>query len=256
MAQLDPVEPFERQHAPRGPPPVDFGNVEAGLGDHIVAQLGRRGAFALEVELAPGPLLEMLDDEARAEPFEFAPGALDVERGPLVGFDRLGEFFLDPRAEHLDRDLAALGGDRMVDLGDRCGADGHLVEFAEQGFERSAERGLDRRLDRREWLGRERILKLEEVGRGGIADQIGTGGQRLAQFDRGGADRLQRGGVIGIVGHARAEARDAGEAADEWRGQRIALDPGQRPVAGKRAAPFEQPPDVDDERWSNAFQPP
>ena len=52
VAQLDPVEPFERQHAARGPPPVDLGDVEAGLGDHIVAQLGRRGALALEVELA------------------------------------------------------------------------------------------------------------------------------------------------------------------------------------------------------------
>ena len=36
---------------------------------------------------------------------------------------------------------------------------------------------------------------------------------------------------------------------------RIALDPGQRPVAGERAPPFEQPPDVDD-RGGQIFQPP
>ena len=123
----------------------------------------------------------MRDDKARTKPFELAAGAFDMKRRPFVGFDRLGEFFLDPRAKHLDRDLAALGGDRMVDLGDRCGADRHLVEFAEQGFERCAERGLDRRLDRGKRLGRERVLKLEEVGRGGIADQVGTGGERLAR---------------------------------------------------------------------------
>ena len=70
VVELDPVEPFERQHAPRGAPPVDLGNVIAGLGDHVLAQLGGRGGFALEVELARGPLLEMGDDEPRAEALE------------------------------------------------------------------------------------------------------------------------------------------------------------------------------------------
>ena len=68
VVELDPVEPFERQHPPRGPPPVDLGNVEAGLGDHILAELGGRGGLALQVELAPRPLLEMGDDQARAQP--------------------------------------------------------------------------------------------------------------------------------------------------------------------------------------------
>ena len=44
VVQFDPVEPFERQHPPRGAPPVDLGDVEARLGDHVLAQLGGRRA--------------------------------------------------------------------------------------------------------------------------------------------------------------------------------------------------------------------
>ena len=72
VVELDPVEPFERQHPPRGAPPVDLGHVEAGLGDHILAQLGGRGGLALEVELARGPLPEMGDDQPRAQPLGLA----------------------------------------------------------------------------------------------------------------------------------------------------------------------------------------
>ncbi len=52
-----------------------------------------------------------------------------MRRGPFIGFDRPGELVLDARAKHLDRDLAALGGHRVMDLGDRGGADRLLVEL-------------------------------------------------------------------------------------------------------------------------------
>ena len=68
VVELDAVEPFERQHAPRGPPPVDLRHVIAGLGDHVLAQLGGRRGLALQVELARGPLAEMRDDQPRAQP--------------------------------------------------------------------------------------------------------------------------------------------------------------------------------------------
>ena len=133
IVELDPVEPFERQHPARGSAPVDLGHVIAGLGDHILAQLGRRRGLALEVELARGPLAEMGDDQARAQPLGLAAVALDMGGGPFIGLDRLGEFFLDVRAEHLDRDLAALGRDRAMDLGDRRGADRDFVELGNKG---------------------------------------------------------------------------------------------------------------------------
>ncbi len=134
VVELDAVEPFESQHAPGGPPPVDLRHVIAGLGDHVLPELGRGRRLALEVELARGPLAEMGDHQPRAKPLDLAAVAFDLRRRPFVRLDRLGELLLDARAEHLDRDLAAFGGDRAMDLGDRGRADGHFVELWRRGF--------------------------------------------------------------------------------------------------------------------------
>jgi hypothetical protein len=71
----------------------------------------------------------------------------------------------------------------------------------------------DRRVRRR----RERILKLEEVCRGSLPDEVGAGRKCLAKFDCCGADRLERGGIIGIGGLAQPETQHAHEAADVGR---------------------------------------
>ena len=88
VVELDSVDPFERQHPPGGAPPVDLGNIIAGLGDHVLAELGRGRGLALKVEFARGPLLEMGDDEARPQPLELAAHALDLRSRPFVSLDR------------------------------------------------------------------------------------------------------------------------------------------------------------------------
>ena len=143
VIEFDSVEPFEGQHPPGGSPPVDLGDVITGLGDHVLAQLGGRGAFALEVELARGPLPEMGDDQARPQTLGFSAEPLDMRSGPLVGLDRPGEVFLDAGPQDLDRDLFAFAGDGAVHLGDRRGADRLGVELAVQALERHAERAFD-----------------------------------------------------------------------------------------------------------------
>src|SRR5256885_3015301 len=70
VVELDSVEPFEREHAARRPPPIDLRNVIARLGHHVLAQLGTRGGLALELEFTRGPLLEMGDDEPRTKPLQ------------------------------------------------------------------------------------------------------------------------------------------------------------------------------------------
>ena len=72
VGELDAVEPFQRHHAPRGPAPVDLRDVIAGLGDHVLLELGRRRGLALKVELARGPLRNVSDDQPRAEPLRLA----------------------------------------------------------------------------------------------------------------------------------------------------------------------------------------
>ena len=82
------------------------------------------------------------------------------------------------------------------------------------------------------------VLQLRRFARRILADEVGPGGQRLAELDRGRADRLERRGIIGLGGHAQAEARDAAQPAHLRRGQRIALDALQRAVPRQRPAPL------------------
>jgi len=136
IVEFDPVEPFERQHPPRGPAPIDLRHVITGLGDHVLPELGRRRGLSLEVELSRGPLLELRNNEPRPKPRRLAAEILDMCRRPFIGFDRPGELFLDPRSKNLDGDIAAIGCDRAVDLCDRSGPDRFLVEPGKQAVER------------------------------------------------------------------------------------------------------------------------
>ncbi len=131
VVELDAVEPFERKDPAGRAAPVDLRNVIAGLGDHVLAKLGRGGRLALQVELARGPLLELGDDETRAQALQLAAEAFDMGSGPFVGFDRPGDFLFDAGAKDLDGDHLAVGRDRLVHLGDRSGADGHRIEAFE-----------------------------------------------------------------------------------------------------------------------------
>src|SRR3546814_9412630 len=83
-----------------------------GCSSDLLREFGRRGGLAAQIKLARGPALEGLDDEARAQPGDLAALRLDLRGGPFVGFDVAREFLLDARAQHLDRDLAAVGGGR------------------------------------------------------------------------------------------------------------------------------------------------
>jgi len=245
VRQFDAIEPFERHHLTGGPLPIDRGDEIMRLGGHVLRQLGGRGGFAAQVELARGPALEGLDDEAGAQARGLGPHCLDLGGGPFIGVDRLGEFGLDARAQDLDRDLAAIGGDRDMDLRDRRGADRVRIDRGEQRVDRAAEARLDPLADDGEGDGGQRVLEAQQIVRGFLADQIGARRQRLAELDRRGADILERVGIGRHQRHARAEAGNAGEAAHGlWR-VRIALDPAQRAVTREDAAPFEQAEEMD-----------
>ncbi len=143
VVELDSVEPFEGEHAPGGSAPVDLRHIIGGLGDHVLAKLRSRSCFALEVQLASGPLLELRDDQPRPQALKLAAHRLDVRRGPFVGLDRLADFLFDAGPEHLHGDDAALGGHRLVDLRDGGGADGLGIEALVELLERGIEGGLD-----------------------------------------------------------------------------------------------------------------
>src|SRR3546814_7160480 len=70
----------------------------------------------LEVEFAQGPAAEIGDDLARAEARGFAAQRLEMRGRPFIGFDVARELLVDAGAAHLDRDRAAVGRHRAVDL--------------------------------------------------------------------------------------------------------------------------------------------
>ncbi len=237
VGQLDAVDPFERHHSPGGAGPVDLGHEEAGLGDQVFAELRSGSGLLPKVELAVGPLPERSDDEPGPEAGRLAAHRLDLRGRPFVGLDRAGKILLDIGPEDLDRDLRAFGRDRAMDLGDRGGADRDRVDLREHLLDRATQRLLDRRTDLLEGRGGQAVLQRRQIVRGFGADQVGAGGERLAELDRGGADCLESLGIAGHVRHAGAEAGEAARAG----GPAAACSGRARCRAARRAAPAPGP---------------
>ena len=95
-----------------------------------------------------------------------------------------------------------------MNLRDRGRADRIGLDTGEQRVELLAISRLHRRLDLGEGHGWEAVLQTQQVARRVIADEIGPGRQRLAELDRGGTDRLEGSGIIGLAGFYRANAEE------------------------------------------------
>ena len=254
VRQLDPVDPFDRQHAAGGTRPIDRRNDEIRLRGHAFGQFGRRRRLAREVQVPCGPALEGFDDEARLQACDLAAHRLDLRRGPFIGVDRAREILFHAGTQHLDRDDTAVGGARAMHLRDRRGTDRDFLDMREQRVERSAEALAHHIAYRLERHRRDGILQPQQVAGGCLADDIGAGGERLAQFDRGRPQRLKSVGVARHLGHTRAQPCQSQQAPQPQRRVRITLDPAQRTVTGQRSAPFQKPPGMDDRR-GQIFQP-
>src|SRR3546814_13715928 len=71
-------------------------------------------------------------------------------------------------------------------------ADGSFVKRGKQDFERLAKALFDLKPDTGEGNRRQRVLQGKEISGSLLAHQIGTGGERLTQLDRGGANQIGR----------------------------------------------------------------
>ena len=205
-----------------------------------------RGRLAPQVELARGPALERRDDQPRAQPRRFAAQRFDLRRGPFIGVDRAGELLLDAGAQHLDRDGRGLRSSPR---------DGPARSTRRRPAPRrsTANSVVDRRARAPASIAarivakgdrRQRVLQPHQIVRGVFADQIGPRRQRLAELDRGRADRLEAHRHSGHLGHARAEPRERSSRRTGGRRDRVALDPAQRAVPREDPAPFQQPPEM------------
>jgi len=246
IVELDPIEPFKREHTPRGPAPIDLRDIIVRLGHHVLAKFGSRCCLPLKVQLARGPLAELGDHEARTQALELTTHPLGMRRCPLIGLDGLRELVFDPGAEHFDCDLSSFGRHGAMDLRDRSGADGHLVELGIEALERRVEGCLDRVLDQREWCGGQVVLQLGQVLSGFLSNKVGSRRKCLPKLDCGWADCHERGRIIGSRRDSRSEPRKLRQSAHRRRSQRIFLDSAQRTVACQRAAPLQQTPQMRD----------
>ena len=132
-----------------------------------------------------------------AQPLRLPAERFEMGRRPFVCRDVLRQPLADARAQHLDGDLPPLAGHRAVDLRDRRRADRHRVDLRVDVGHRPFEAAGDLRLDRREGHRRQAVLQRQQVARRLLADEVGPGGERLAELDRRRADVLERGGVVG-----------------------------------------------------------
>ena len=164
---------------------------------------------------------------------------------PFIGGQRRRHFGLDAGAQQLDGNGAAIRRDALVDLGDGGGTNRFGFNRLELGFPVAAINAVQDRLDRAERGGGDGVLEAGQIGGSFQPDQIGAGGERLAQFDGGGANRGEAGSEIGGGGGASTEARDFRQQPYSKR-QPPVLKRTQPATARQPPAPFQQPPQVDD----------
>ena len=175
-----------------GAVPVDRRRAIAGIVGEVLAQLLGGGGLHAQVHLDPHDVGEGAHRIDRLQAAVARLGALDQLGHPVEEVEVALEGQLDGRPQHLDRDLAAVGGDGEMDLGDRGGGDRRVVEAGEQRVDRLAELGLDGAPRLGAGEGRQVVLQLRQVGGDLFAQKIGAGRQRLAELDEGRAHLLQR----------------------------------------------------------------
>ena len=146
VGELDPVDPFERQHPGPRVLPVDLRHADVRVAREMAVEVLRVARLL--------PVVELLADRARELVHELA-GVDEVERAdPLAREPRRlveqAEVGLDlprrARPLHLDRDAAPVRQGRAMHLADRRGRDRRGLEVEEQPLERVAELLLDHAL--------------------------------------------------------------------------------------------------------------
>ncbi len=132
----DAGEAFQRQHTTRRASPIDLGHAIGGIALEVLGEFRRRGAFQPKVELHPAHGAKGLGYGQRLEAAQPGLAALDPFGDPEHQVEVAREGRLDAGPQHLDRNGLALGGNRVVDLGDGGGGDGFVLEGGEHDIDR------------------------------------------------------------------------------------------------------------------------
>ena len=147
VAVIDPDagDAFGRQHRAPGAPPIDLRHPKGRVAGEILGEFGGRGGLEAQIHFELHRFGEGHHHLDRLQPAQRRRRALDQLREPQKQFEVAREGAGDAGAQHLDRDRAAVGRDREMNLRDRRRGGRHIVERREERVERPAELGLDQR---------------------------------------------------------------------------------------------------------------
>ncbi|MNE20465.1 hypothetical protein D3C80_1135880 [compost metagenome] len=236
--------PFQRQHPLAHPVPDDGGGGHIAVLGHDLGQFGGGGRLQPHVQFKLQRLGDDLDEGARLQPTGGLDEAVDQGGPQAHGVQPLGHAPLDAGTQHLDRHLAPVGQPGRVRLGQGGGAHG-LGQVDEQALGRTAQRALDLALGLLQREGRQLVLQSPQVLGELQAEDVGAGGQHLAQLDGDGAEVLE--GLAdalarpsGAMPAAGEQLDQAGEGAAPGGQQGVGLARDQGVVARQHPPPADQ----------------
>ena len=195
IGDRDAVDPFQRQHAAGRASPIDRRHAEAAklrrlILDDIVGHLRDGGSLQPHVHLDLDRVRQGLDHGDRAQPPRRRVEALDLARGEEIAVEIVLELLLDAGPQHLDGHVAAhavVDHHRLVHLGDGGRGNGR-AELGEMILQLAAELLLDGLAGLGHGEGRQPVLQVPQIAGELRPDQIGTGGEELAELDVAGAE--------------------------------------------------------------------
>ena len=194
-----------------------------------MAQLAGVGGFAHQIEFVVQVFVEFGHHFARFQPLAVGKQALDAACGKTHQRQILLDDFCQIRAQHFHGHFFAAEQGGAVHLGDGGAGNGLRVESGIQFFNRLAQRLFD--LAARQFGVKRRHFVLQFGQFGGIVgrEQVGAGGEHLAEFHENGSEVFQRQAQAhgqGLVGELRGSRQPAHDVA-----QPVGMDVGQEHIA-------------------------
>ena len=228
------VDPFRGQHVAAGQVPEGFWDPEIGVALRVVGKLGQGGGFEAQIHLDRHGAAQGLDHLRHPQAPRLGAEALAPRRHEGLRLEVAAEALADAGPHDLHRHGRAVGEPRLVDLRDRGRGDGR-AEGGEEVRERPAEGVRHHALGLRLREGGHPVLEMLQVARGRRPDDVGAGGEELAELDVGGPEPGQRGGEAGgaLVGAGPLDQPGEAQRAPGGGRQRARIDQRERPFAGQ-----------------------
>jgi len=169
----------------------DLGDMDiARAPEHEGEALGVAGLQAV-VQLALHGLGKLADEGFQVVALGPVPGALGTAGDGLENLQVELDLFHDVGPPHLHDDFRAIVQGSGMDLADGGSCEGTIIEGGEELGGRLAEGSFDHSPNLGGGHRRGGVLELGELGLVGRSNQVGTGGENLAELDEGGSQLLE-----------------------------------------------------------------